>query len=105
MKWLLLPLFVLLLAACGRDAAPRVTETAQYSISGMTCENCVQGILFTLERVDGFNAATIDLETESAQIQFDPSKITAADFAERISNSGFPTRLLSGDQDVTVDET
>ncbi|MCC5842709.1 MAG: heavy-metal-associated domain-containing protein [Verrucomicrobia bacterium] len=97
MKFLLLCLTALLLNACGRAPAAPESETAHVSIRGMTCENCVQGILSTLERVPGFAAATINLETESAEIQFDPSKVNGVEIAERISRIGYPASVVTED--------
>ncbi len=104
MKTLLILILALFLSACGRKAPPQATETAHFSIEGMTCENCVQGIQSTLMRLPGFSQSTIDLETDSAEILFDPSEISAAELAERITRIGYPTTQMPRPEEKTGDE-
>lgn len=93
MKILLITLLALALNACGRSGASEATETAQFKIEGMTCENCVAGISSSLGRIDGITHYAVNLESESAEIHFQSSKLTAPEIAERISRIGYPTTV------------
>ncbi|MCC5849814.1 MAG: heavy-metal-associated domain-containing protein [Verrucomicrobia bacterium] len=101
MKTLVCTLLLLGLTACGNVGSEPVTpETVEFSVKGMTCENCVNGIQHTLSRIDGFMESNIDLESESARITYDPAKITPTQLMARISQLGFeaePLRVRSAE--------
>ena len=44
-------------------------------IKGMTCASCVSRIEKVLKKNEGISSASVNLATEKASVQFDPSKI------------------------------
>ena len=85
------------LSGCGNAGGdPMDPETVELSVTGMTCENCVNGIQHTLSRLDGYIQSDIDLETERARITYDPGKVTPAQLMTRISQLGFEAGPVPG---------
>ena len=79
-------------AACGR--APVEPETVLLSVEGMTCENCVAGILQSLSTMDGFKEGNVDLESGRASVTYNPDSLTAGEIHSRINLLGFPSTIL-----------
>ncbi|KAI9271181.1 hypothetical protein EDC94DRAFT_597411 [Helicostylum pulchrum] len=61
----------------------------QLQIYGMTCASCVNGIEKGLKKLGGVNAVSVNLMTESAVIDHNPSTIGARELVEAIESLGF----------------
>lgn len=46
-------------------------------IKGMGCQNCVNAVTESLTELNGINKVNVSLEKESAEVEFDESKINA----------------------------
>ena len=46
-------------------------------IKGMGCQNCVNAVTESLTELEGINKVNVSLEKESAEVEFDESKINA----------------------------
>ena len=53
-------------------------------IKGMGCQNCVNAVTESLTELDGVSKVNVSLEKESAEIEFDESKINADKMIEAI---------------------
>ena len=73
------------------------TETLQ--IAGMTCASCVSSVEKSLNALNGVNVATVNLATETAQVEFDDVEVSIEDFKRAVVNTGY------GVEDTSVDTT
>ena len=53
-------------------------------IKGMGCQNCVNAVTESLTELEGVNKVNVSLEKESAEVEFDESKINAGKMIEAI---------------------
>jgi Cu+-exporting ATPase len=79
-----------------------VTETTKITlpITGMTCANCVGTVERNIKKVDGVQDATVNLSSERAVIEYDPSLAGMQDLIERIQKAGYD--VASGDVDLLI---
>lgn len=54
-----------------------MTDTKQLTlpITGMTCANCVATVERNLKKLDGVNAAVVNLSSERAMVECEPAKL------------------------------
>ena len=53
-------------------------------ITGMGCQNCVNAVTESLTELEGVSKVNVSLEKESAEVEFDESKINAGKMIEAI---------------------
>lgn len=53
-------------------------------IKGMGCQNCVNAVSESLKELEGISKVNVSLEKESAEVEFDESKINADKMIETI---------------------
>ncbi len=53
-------------------------------IKGMGCQNCVNAVTESLNELDGVSKVNVSLEKESAEVEFDESKINSEKMIEAI---------------------
>ena len=53
------------------------TRTVTLPITGMTCANCVGTIERGLRKLDGVEVANVNLASERASVEFDPTRLGA----------------------------
>jgi len=70
-----------------RTIQPLTTLTLP--VEGMTCASCVLRVEKALKKVEGVNRASVNLATEQATIEFDPSKATMGQLASAVADSGY----------------
>ena len=58
-------------------------------ISGMTCINCQNRIMSTLQQTSGITEASVSYETGLAEVTYDPSKISMEQIIAKINNLGY----------------
>ncbi|MBI4213786.1 MAG: cation-translocating P-type ATPase [Chloroflexi bacterium] len=71
------------------------TEKLQVKIGGMSCSFCVASITKALGRMDGVQAASVNLAHEEAQVEFDPTRITSTQLKETLLDLGYTVRDAS----------
>jgi len=69
------------------------TKQLTLPITGMTCANCVATIERNLKRLEGMQAANVNLAAERASVEFDPAKLTQADIIARVERAGYGVAL------------
>ena len=79
-----------------------MSETKQISIpvTGMTCANCVSAVERNIKKVDGVQVANVNLTTERAAVEYDPSKANLGAMISRIERAGYG--IATGEADLIV---
>ena len=76
------------------------TQHLVLPITGMTCANCVATVERNLKKLDGVRTASVNLASERASIEFDPSTIDQAKIIERIQRAGYG--VATGEADILL---
>ncbi len=58
-------------------------------ISGIRCASCAVGVERELLKLSGVSAASIDLATERAAVEYDPSRLAPRDIVRAVEQAGF----------------
>ena len=79
-----------------------MTETKQLTlpITGMYCANCVSTIERNLKKVNGVQSAVVNLSSERAVVQFDPSATGLDAMIARVQRAGYG--IASGEADLII---
>ncbi len=79
-----------------------MSETKQISIpvTGMTCANCVSAVERNIKKVDGVQVANVNLTTERAAVEYDPSLGSLGDMIGRIERAGYG--IATGEADLVI---
>jgi Cu+-exporting ATPase len=59
----------------------------------MTCANCVATVERNLKKVEGVEAANVNLSSERAAVSYDPDKATIGDFIARVQRAGYEVAM------------
>lgn len=65
------------------------TKQVTLPVTGMTCANCVATVERNLKKVKGVQAAIVNLSSERASVEFDPTLAGLTDLIERIERAGY----------------
>jgi periplasmic mercuric ion binding protein len=82
---------LLLLAGPALAAEPR---TITLSVEHMACAACPITVRKALSHVAGVAQSTVDMESHTAKVTFDPGKTTPEALAKAVSEAGFPAKVL-----------
>jgi Cu+-exporting ATPase len=79
-----------------------MTETKQVTlpVTGMTCANCVATVERNLKKLNGVGGAVVNLSSERATVEFDPSLLGLPDLIARVERAGYG--VASGDADLVI---
>jgi Cu+-exporting ATPase len=80
----------------------RMAENKQLTlpITGMTCANCVAAVERNINKLDGIKSVIVNLSSERASVEFDPTKTTLEDLYNRIERAGYG--IASGEADLVI---
>ena len=67
-------------------------ETTKLDLSGMTCDHCVRTVEASLLNVAGVRAASAQLRSQSAVVEYDPALVELADMEEAVAAAGYAPR-------------
>ena len=67
-------------------------------VEGMTCASCVARVEKAIKKVDGVGKVSVNLATEKATFEIDPSKINYRDIVEKIESAGYKVDVSSLEQ-------
>ena len=84
-----------------------MTETLRIEIQGMTCASCVGRVEKALGTAEGVSAAQVNLATETATIDFDPTLTSPIEIAKVSTKAGYPASVQidpAAQQDRKADE-
>ncbi len=68
--------------------------TSDFSVKGMTCSSCVNGIESYLKSLPGINQVNVNLIANLAVVKHDPAVIDAATIKETIDDLGYSAELI-----------
>ncbi len=79
-----------------------MTKTKQITlpITGMTCANCVATVERNLKKLDGVQAAVVNLSSERASVEFDAAKLGLPEMIARVERAGYG--VASGEADLII---
>jgi len=79
-----------------------MSKTKQISIpvTGMTCANCVSAVERNIKKVDGVQVANVNLTTERAAVEYDPSRANLTEMISRIERAGYG--IATGEADLVI---
>jgi Cu+-exporting ATPase len=79
-----------------------MSETKQLTlpITGMTCANCVATVERNLKKLDGVEAAVVNLSSERATVEFNPSLLGLDDIIARVERAGYG--VATGEADLVI---
>ena len=72
--------------------APNATRT-RLDISGMTCAACVGRVERTLAKIEGVRSASVNLATETAQVEHEPDAVRPSVLIAAIERAGYGARI------------
>ncbi|XP_036105652.1 copper-transporting ATPase 2 isoform X2 [Molossus molossus] len=75
---------------------PSQTTTGIISISGMTCQSCVQSVEGRISSLKGIVSIKVSLEQGSASVKYVPSVMTLPQVCCQIEDMGFVTSIAEG---------
>ncbi len=75
---------------------PAEIAKATFDIDGMTCASCVGRVERALTEVEGVLRASVNLTTESAQVEYVEGVLDSSSLVAAISNSGYKAKIGAG---------
>jgi Cu+-exporting ATPase len=69
-------------------------------ITGMTCANCVATVERNLKKVNGVQVALVNLSSERATVEYDPTQAGLSDLIGRVERAGYG--VASGEADLLI---
>jgi P-type Cu+ transporter len=76
------------------------TKQLTLPITGMTCANCVATVERNLKKMDGIQSAVVNLSSERATVDFEPSKLQLSDVIARVNRAGYG--VATGEADLII---
>jgi len=64
-------------------------QQIELPITGMTCAGCVRNVERALKKTEGVDEASVNLATERASVQFDPSEVEVNHIIQRVNDAGY----------------
>ena len=71
-------------------------QTAEIALGGMTCSHCVATVREALLGVDGVLEAAVDLTSQSAVVEYDPSAASLANMSAAVAAAGYGSKPSDG---------
>ena len=72
-------------------------ETLRLAITGMTCASCVSRVEKALNKVPGVTAATVNLATESAEVEFARGAVSVQQLVGAVEAAGYAASVAQAD--------
>ncbi|MFB6291539.1 MAG: heavy metal translocating P-type ATPase [Candidatus Bipolaricaulia bacterium] len=80
----------------GYHVAEEEEGKADLDIEGMTCASCAQTVEGALADLEGVEEANVNLTTEQATLNFNPSEVSYDEFKRAVENAGYGVKEGSG---------
>ena len=81
------------LIAASPLAAAGATQTVKLHVKNMDCAACPITVKKALTRVPGVASATVDYDSKTAVVSFDPAKATLEAITKATGDAGYPSSL------------
>src|SRR5512136_109196 len=79
----------------------RHTRQTSLQITGMTCATCAGTVEAKLSHLRGVSKAAVNLASEKATVEFDPSQATEKDLVQAVEDAGYGVAISEVVFDVT----
>ncbi len=79
-------------------------EKLSLPVEGMTCASCVARVEKAISKFDGVKNVNVNLATEKASLEFDPTKVDIKQIAQSIEEAGYKLDLTSIDKKSDTNE-
>ncbi|CEP39342.1 copper-transporting P-type ATPase [[Clostridium] sordellii] len=79
------------------------TKKIDMKIEGMTCQSCAKAVERSVKKLDGIENISVNIATDKATIEYDPSKIKISQIKEAIKKVGYKVVEESKKEDVDED--
>ncbi|MCU0519764.1 MAG: heavy metal translocating P-type ATPase [Anaerolineae bacterium] len=76
------------------------TRRLTLPVTGMTCANCVATVERSLRKVNGVQDAAVNLSSERATVEFDPTLVILPDLIGRVERAGYG--VATGEADFAI---
>jgi len=76
------------------------TKQLTLPVTGMTCANCVATVERSLKKLDGVSTAVVNLSSERATVEFDPSRLALPQIIARVERAGYG--IATGEADLLL---
>ena len=73
------------------------TVRKNFPVQGMGCAACVARVQNTISGMGGVSQCNVSLASNSAQVDYDPSVVTAADIKKAVQDAGYDLIVVDGD--------
>ena len=66
-----------------------MTTTGTFSVTGMTCGNCVKHVEKALQGISGISSVAVDLDNHQATVEYDPAIATVEAMTSAVTEAGY----------------
>lgn len=80
-------------------------QTLTLPVQGMTCASCVTRVEKALKKVEGVNEASVNLASEKARVEFDPSRVQLDQLKTAVEDAGYELLLPGNNSENAADKT
>lgn len=70
-------------------------KTTTFNVENMTCATCPITVRKAIEQVSGVKSVTVDYESKTAIVVFDPNVATPVKIGAASTNAGYPAKPVS----------
>lgn len=64
-------------------------ETVSFNVPSISCSSCSNKIKNSLSSINGVSNVTIDLKTQSVQVEYNPDSINPQEIEKAITSMGY----------------
>ncbi len=75
-------------------------KTQQYNITGMSCAACQASVQRVVSRLSGVESCDVNLITGKMTVTFDESRVSSADFFQKVEKAGFGISAASEKREI-----
>ena len=80
------------------------TVRRNFPVTGMGCAACVARVQGTIKNLSGVSDCSVSLASNSAQVDYDPKTVTAADIRKAVQDAGYDLIVVEGDDTGDADD-
>jgi mercuric ion binding protein len=81
---------VLMISAAAFTANAGVPQRVTLDVKGMTCATCPLTVKVVLKRQSGVEDVKMDADKHTAEVKFDPAKVSSQQLAKAVTEAGYP---------------
>ena len=78
-----------------QEEGGETVKIERFSVTGMTCGNCVRHVEKALNDVPGVSSVTVDLDAAQATVEYDDSLATVDTLVSAVTDTGYTLGTLT----------